>query len=64
MKIFQDWTFKWWEIALLKICLLSLGIILGLSFPDYLLQHITIFLVLFLMTTLYLVKMFLAKMWP
>jgi len=53
MNIFRTWTFKWWEISLLKICLLSLGIILGLYFYDYLIGLMWLWWVLFIITTIY-----------
>ncbi|OGZ07486.1 MAG: hypothetical protein A2942_04045 [Candidatus Lloydbacteria bacterium RIFCSPLOWO2_01_FULL_50_20] len=35
MDKFKSWTFEWWEVALIKICLISLGILLALYFYDY-----------------------------
>jgi hypothetical protein len=32
MKIFRTWQFEWWEVSLIKVCLLSLGILLALYF--------------------------------
>ncbi|PIR57739.1 MAG: hypothetical protein COU71_02505 [Parcubacteria group bacterium CG10_big_fil_rev_8_21_14_0_10_38_31] len=58
MKIFRTWTFKWWEVSLIKICLLSLGIILGLYLYTYLIDLMWLWWTLFILTTVYfIVKM-------
>jgi len=36
MKIFRSWTFGWKEVGMLKLCLISLGILLAIYFADYL----------------------------
>lgn len=55
MKIFRIWSFKWWEVSLIKICLLSLGIILGLYFYDYLIGLMWIWWGLFVITAIYFI---------
>lgn len=60
MQIFRDWTFKWWEIALIKICLLSLGILLGLYFYDFLVSLLQLWWVLFVVTAVYFVTRFIS----
>ncbi|HBR80766.1 MAG: Ribosomal protein L22 [Candidatus Uhrbacteria bacterium GW2011_GWE2_45_35] len=62
MKIFRNWTFKWWEIGLLKLCLISFGLILGLYFYNYLLGLMWLWWVLFVVTTIYfLIRFFRGK---
>ena len=59
MKIFRTWTFTWWEVGLLKVCLISVGILLAIYFRSYLVDLTTLWWTLFVLTTLYfLVKMF------
>jgi hypothetical protein len=58
MKIFRDWTFPWWEIGLIKICLLSLGILLGLYFYDYLIDLSWLWWALFIVTAVYFIDRF------
>lgn len=55
MKIFRTWTFKWWEVSLIKVCLLSLGIILGLYFYDYLIGLMWLWWTLFVITSIYFI---------
>ncbi len=55
MKIFKTWTFKWWEMGLIKLCLLSLGIIFGLYFYDYIIDLMWLWWALFIITTIYFI---------
>ncbi len=55
MNLFISRTFKWWEIALIKVCLISLGIILGLYFYNYLLGLMWLWWVLFAPTAIYFI---------
>ena len=48
-------TFKWWEVGMVKICLLSLGILLGLYFYKYLIGLTWLWWVLFILTAVYFV---------
>ncbi|MFA5125199.1 MAG: hypothetical protein WC473_05275 [Patescibacteria group bacterium] len=58
MKIFKTWTFKWWEVSLIKICLISLGILLGLYFYAYLIGLLWLWWVLFVMLAIYFIARF------
>jgi hypothetical protein len=53
MKIFKSWTFQWWEVGLIKLCLLSLGIILGIYYQDYLINFLSFWWILFAVIALY-----------
>ena len=53
MRIFKTWTFRWWEVILIKACLLSLGIILTLYFYNYLFGLLWLWWTLFIVTALY-----------
>jgi len=55
MRIFRTWSFKWWEVGLIKICLLSLGILLSLYFYDYLVNFLWLWWVLFAATAIYFI---------
>jgi len=55
MKIIKDWMFKFWEIGLIKICLISLGIILGLYFYNALIGLLWLWWTLFVITAIYLI---------
>lgn len=58
MQILREWTFRWWEVGLIKICLISLGILLGLYFYDYLAGLLSLWWVLFVATAIYFIARF------
>ena len=55
MRIFKTWTFRWWEIGLIKLCLISLGIILGIYFGKYLLGWLWLWWTLFVIIAIYFI---------
>jgi len=62
MKIFRTWTFKWWEMGIIKVCLISFGIILGLYFFDAIIGLMWFWWFLFVATSIFfLVKFFTGK---
>ncbi|OHA87914.1 MAG: hypothetical protein A2653_00075 [Candidatus Zambryskibacteria bacterium RIFCSPHIGHO2_01_FULL_43_25] len=61
MKILRTWTFKWWEVGLLKLCLISFGILLGLYFFSYLDGLLWLWWTLFVVIALYFVVRFFKK---
>lgn len=61
MRIFKDWTFHWWEIGLLKIGLISLGIILTIYFYGYLVDLTWLWWIIFIVTSLYFIVRWIRK---
>ena len=59
MKIFKTYVFQWWEIGLIKICLLSLGILLGLYFYNFLINFLWFWWILFVIFAIYFIIRFL-----
>ena len=55
MHIFKTWTFRWWEVGLIKLCLISLGIILAVYFYNYLVGLLWLWWILFIVTTIYFI---------
>lgn len=53
MKIFKNWTLRWWEMSLIKISLISFGILLGIYFHEHLVKFSVIWWVLFIGITVY-----------
>lgn len=61
MNIFKTRTFAWWEIGVIKVCLISLGILLGLYFRDVLAPLEVVWWVLFGVTALYFIVRFVRE---
>ncbi len=61
MKIFRTWTFQWWEVSIIKLCLISLGILLGLYFYDYLVDLMWLWWSVFIVTSIYLITRFVKE---
>ena len=61
MKFITSWTFRWWEIGLLKVCLVSFGIILGVYFFDALQPFLWLWWVLFGGLALYFIARWLKE---
>jgi len=55
MHMFKTWTFRWWEIGLVKLCLISLGIILAIYFYNYFVGLLWLWWILFIVTTIYFI---------
>jgi hypothetical protein len=54
MTIFKPITMKWWQAGLLKLAMLSLGLVVGASWPGIFIPWRAEFLLLFLLPSLYL----------
>lgn len=61
MKIFRAHTFQWWEVSLLKLGLISLGLLLGLYFYGSLIGLTLIWWILFVTTSIYFMIRFFSK---
>jgi hypothetical protein len=55
MNIFKDYTYKWWQMALLKICMALIGIAIGAYWQKIFLSHVVILLVVGFAIGFYLV---------
>lgn len=58
MKLLKQRTFEWWEVSMIKVCLISLGIILGLYFYKYLVGLLWLWWTLFAIPALYFIAKF------
>ena len=61
MKILRTRIFQWWEIGVIKLCLISLGILLGLYFYDYLIGLLWLWWGLFIVTSVYFIARFVKE---
>jgi hypothetical protein len=56
MNPFKSFTLKWWQTGLLKLSMISLGIILGIYWQGFFHQWIVIVTIVFIVPALYLVR--------
>jgi hypothetical protein len=54
MRIRKSFTLKWWETSLFKISMISLGLLVGASWPQIFLQFRSVLIVLFVVPSAYL----------
>jgi hypothetical protein len=53
VKIFKSYTFAWWQLGLLKISVLALGLAVGATWPDLFAGWRELLLVLFVAPAFY-----------
>ena len=53
MQLFKSVTLTWWQVGLLKLSLLSLGVILGATWPGVFVNWREVLLVLFVVPAFY-----------
>ena len=56
MNIFKSMTLTWKQIGAFKLCLLSLGIMVGAYFSAFFLQWMVALAVIFVVTAVYIVS--------
>lgn len=61
MELFKTRSFTWWEIGLIKVCLISFGILLALYFYDLFLGLFMLWWVLFVGIAGYFIYRFMRK---
>ncbi len=54
MNIFKSFTLLWWQVGIFKLCLISLGLALGSTWPEFFRRWITLWVTLFIILGLYL----------
>jgi len=54
MNIFKSFTLKWWQGTLFKWSMVSLGILIGVTWPDFFHAWRTVLLGLFILPTIYI----------
>jgi hypothetical protein len=54
MTLFRSVTFTWWQVGLLKMSLLSLGVVVGSTWPDLFVGWRDLLAILFVVPAFYL----------
>jgi hypothetical protein len=55
MNIRKSFTLRWWQVGIFKLCLLSLGIIVGAYWSELFLSWVPLLSVVFVLSDVYLV---------
>ncbi len=63
MNIFNPVTLKWWQVGLFKISLVSFGVFVGANQQQVFQEWLTVLLVIFVVTSLYLLTTVWWKTW-
>lgn len=40
MKLFRDYTYRWWQVSVFKVAMTSVGVLLGAYFAPWVLAHV------------------------
>jgi hypothetical protein len=54
MNLFSSITLRWWQVSIFKLSMISLGLLVGATWPEIVLQWLTPLIVIFVITTAYL----------
>ena len=54
MNILKPITLLWWQVSIFKLSLISAGVYIGATWPELFEKWTTVILVIFIVTTLYL----------
>jgi len=57
MNLFSPITLKWWQVSIFKLSMVSLGVFIGATWPVLFESWTTMLLVVFILTTAYLLPM-------
>ena len=55
MKLFRDYLMPWWQVGLLKLYVMVVGLIIGSYFAEYILPYMKLLLVIFVGLAAYFV---------
>lgn len=61
MNMLRDYTFKWWQVSLLKVCMVSFGIVLGAVYPGVFSGWIEVLEVIFIASAIYFIYAMFAR---
>lgn len=53
-KILRDYTYAWWQLAILKLALICAGIVVGALFASFVLSALWLFIALWLIAAGYI----------
>jgi len=61
MKIFRNYTYSWWNMGILKLTLLSIGILVGVHWYGFFLKNLFLFQALAGVLAIYIISITFKK---
>ena len=61
MNIFKSTTLTWWQVGMLKWAVFLIGIVVGATWPEIFAKYSVVFLVIGLLLSAYLTKVWLSN---
>ncbi len=46
MKLLKNYNFKWWEVGMLKVTLLAVGVVIGAWWSDFFINYLEMLILL------------------
>ena len=53
MKLFRDYLMPWWQVGLLKLYVMTVGLMVGAYFAEYVLPYMRLLLIIFIVLAVY-----------
>lgn len=53
MKLFRNYSMSWWQVGLLKLYVMVVGLMVGSYFAEYILPYMSLLLVIFVLLAIY-----------
>ena len=53
MKLFRDYLMPWWQVGLLKLYVMTVGLMVGAYFADYVLPYMRLLFIIFIILAVY-----------
>ena len=61
MTIFKNYIFTWWQVAILKLALFTIGIAIGANWSQFFINYVTLLSVVGIILAAYIGYLLLAK---
>lgn len=56
MKLFRDYSFKWWQVSLFKLYIISIGLLAGAYFSEIVMQYKNVLFGIFILLMIYFLR--------
>ena len=53
MKLFKSYTYKWWQMSILKLALFTIGAAIGAYWSEFFIVNLTTLIIIAVISTIY-----------